>query len=114
MRMLVYDSPASRLDAERSTPQGEYEKTLTRSGSVQRTVTDYRCFADCGPVLLEISTLGGNDGDEFRTWVNDAVTTGQTGLESIFGACPASDDVAANPPTVGTWPPFASTTSLPF
>ena len=100
MTLRVFASPAARLAAEQLVPTGEFKNTATENW--------YRCFANCGPVSLEV--LATTDREKFRAWVDDAVAYSQVRMESIFGGCPASDDVA-NPPTVGTWPEFTSTTA---
>ena len=103
MKVLVFDSPAARLTAEQSVPTGVFK--TPKAGYW------YRCFADCGPVSFEVLASDYGSSKDFRAWVDDAVAAGQTRLESIFGSCPASDDVS-NPPTAGTWPPFASSTTV--
>lgn len=74
---------SQRLAAEQAVPTGEFQ--TSKAGRW------YRCFANCGPVALEV--LATTDGETFRAWVDDAVTTSHTSFESIFAGCPAWDDV---------------------
>ena len=84
MTLRVYDSPAARLDAEQSVPQGKFDDGNDR-------IADYRCFASCGAVSVEV--LAEETGEDLVAWANDAIVRSQSGLEQIFGGCPAWDDV---------------------
>jgi len=101
----VYDSPADRLAAEHATGSGSVNETTTpipSAGIDVGSVNRFRCFASCGAVSLEVYAADLTNAT--AAWVNQVSTTGQAGLNSIFGDCPAASDVGANPPTVGTWP----------
>lgn len=55
------------------------------------TRNGYRCVAICGTVWVEI--VAGTTKHNLPAWVNDATSQSQSGLEQIFGGCPARDDV---------------------
>jgi hypothetical protein len=92
IHVRVYDSPAARLAVEHSMPQGVYfESYQPRAGSPDTLMEDrFRCFASCGAVSVEV--WAEETGTDFVTWTNDAIVQSQTGLEQIFGGCPAWDD----------------------
>jgi hypothetical protein len=95
MRVRVYDSPAARVTAERSVPQGGYRDTLPGTAVA---LHPYRCFTSCGAVAVEV--WAEESGNAHVAWANAAVRRTQTGLEQVFGGCPTWEDVGVPPSEV--------------